>query len=117
MYRITQKITIKKKHRINKLIFGDTKIHKVYKFKEYKKALIFALSEGINIIECIISPDIKPTKRIPYLIYMNVKQFTTAAKNNPLHYLGHNKPEAVNIERFYYYLVESGKLQKLKKYI
>ena len=117
MYKITQKITIKRKYRINTLIFGDTKINKSYNFENYKEALIFALSEGINIIECIISPDLKPTKRIPYLIYMNVKQFIAAANNNPLHYLGQNNANNVNLERFYYYLVGSGKLEKLKKFI
>jgi len=117
MYIITQKLTIKRKYKLTKLFFGDLKINKVYTFESYKEALIFALSEQIKFIECIISPSIKPTKRIPYLIYMNSKEFIKAAKINPLHFIGSNSYKNVDLEHYYFYLVASGNLHKLKKYI
>jgi len=117
MYRVTQKLTIKRKYKFTKLFFGDLKINKVYTFVKYEQALIFALSEEIKFIECIISPSIKPTKRIPYLIYMNPKEFIKAAKRNPLHFIGSNSYNNVNLEQYYFYLIASGNLHKLKKYI
>ena len=117
MYRITQKLTIKRKYKFTKLFFGNLKINKVYTFEKYKEALIFALSEEIKFIECILGPNIKPTKRIPYLIYMNPKEFIKAAKRNPLHFIGSNSYNNFNLEQYYFYLVASGNLHKLKKYI
>jgi len=117
MYRVTQKLTIKRKFKLTKLFFGDYKINKVYTFVNYKQALIFALSEEIKFIECILGPNIKPTKRVPYLIYMNPKEFIKAAKKNPLHFIGSNSYKNVNLEQYYFYLIASGNLNKLKKYI
>ena len=117
MYKITQKLTIKRKYKLTKLFFGDIKINKVYTFVKYEQALIFALSEQIKFIECILDPNIKPTKRAPYLIYMNSKEFIKAAKINPLHFIGLNSYKNVNLGQYYFYLVASGNLHKLKKYI
>ena len=78
MYKVRQKLTIKRKYKLTRLFFNDLKIDKMYQFTDYKKALIFALSEEIKVIECIVSPELKPTKRKPYLIYMNVKEFIKA---------------------------------------
>ena len=72
MYKVTQKLTIKRKYKFTKLFFGDLKINKVYTFVKYEQALIFALSEQIKFIECIISPNVKPTKRIPYLSLIHI---------------------------------------------
>ena len=117
MYTIRQKLTIKRKYKLTRLFFNDLKIDKTYQFSEYKKALIFALSEEIKVIECIVSPKLKPTKRKPYLIYMNVKEFIKASKKNPLHYIGYNSYKNVNLEQYYFYLIASGNLHKLKKHI
>ena len=92
-------------------------VTKVYSFKLYKKALIFALSEEINTIYCCLDANIKPTKRNTYELYLNVKEFIKAAKINPMYYLGLNNYKKVNLTRFYFYLVGSGKLEKLRKYI
>ena len=87
---------------------------KVYNFKTYNKALIFALSEQIEQFTCIVSDKVETTRKT-YKNYLTLKQFIKAATNNPMYYLETQKVKC-NLTNYYFYLIGSGKLTKLKKY-
>ena len=88
-----------------------------FSFDTYSEALIFCLSEGIKQFTCIISDKVK-TSRKTYKNYYTVKQFVKHAKTNPMHYLGTQsvKLSDKGIEQYYFYLIGSSNLTKLKKY-
>ena len=112
MYRVRQTTT--KKRFFN--LLEKTTI-KEYNFKGYNKAVIFALSEQIKIIYSIPCEDCKPILKRPFEIYMKEGEFLRAAKKNPLHYVGIRNIKNVDLKNYYYYLVSSNNLQKLKKHI
>jgi hypothetical protein len=107
-YSITQKTTKKV------LYFFSTEVEKTYKFEDYNKALIFALNEQINKIVCNFSDSVKTTRK-PFQTFYKVDEFLKVATNNPIHFLGTR--QKVNKALFYYYLINSNQLHKLKKHI
>lgn len=87
---------------------------KVYSFNTYNDALIFALSEEIKQFTCIISDKVQTTRKT-YKNYLTLKQFEKAATNNPMWYLGTQSVKC-NLETYYFYLIGSNKLEKIKKF-
>ena len=104
----------KKKYFFNLL---EKELTNSYSFNNYSEALIFCLSEGIKQFTCIISDKVKTTRKT-YKNYYTLKQFVKHAKNNPMHYLGTQsvKLSDKGIHQYYFYLIGSGKLEKLKKF-
>ena len=86
----------------------------MYNFNTYNKALIFALSEEINTFSCIISDKVQTTRKT-YKNYLTLKQFEKAATNNPMYYLN-TQTVKCNLSNYYFYLIGSNKLEKLKKF-
>ena len=95
----------------------EKELTKSYNFNNYNEALLFCLSEEIKQFYCIISDKVK-TSRKTYENYYTLKHFTKHAKNNPMHFLGTQsvKLSDKGIKHYYFYLIGSGKLTKLKKY-
>jgi len=87
---------------------------KVYNFNTYNDALIFALSEEIKQFSCIISDNVQTTRKT-FKNYLTLKQFTKAATNNPMYYLN-TQTVKCNLSNYYFYLIGSNKLEKLKKF-
>jgi len=87
---------------------------KVYLFNTYKDALIFALSEEIEQFTCIVSDKVQTTRKT-YKNYITLKQFVKAATNNPMYYLN-TQTVKCNLTNYYFYLIGSNKLEKLKKF-
>ena len=111
MYKYKVKQTEPKSYFFN-LLKKD--VTKVYLFDTYKDALIFALSEQINTFSCIVSDKVQ-TSRKTYKNHLTLKQFEKAATKNPMYYLGTQKVKC-NLTNYYFYLIGSGKLTKLKKH-
>ena len=88
-----------------------------FSFDTYNEGLLFCLSEEIKQFSCIISDKVKTTRKT-YKNHYTLKQFTKHAKNNPMHFLGTQSVKLSNkgIEQYYFYLIGSNKLTKLKKY-
>ncbi len=112
MYKVRQTTT---KKRVFKLLEKTTT--KEYNFKHYNKAVIFALSEQIKIIYSIPCKGCKPIIKRPFQIYITESEFVRAAKKNPFHYVGIRNIKNVDLKNYYYYLISSNNLQKLKKHI
>ena len=87
---------------------------KVYTFNTYKDALIFCLSEQIKQFNCIVSDKVETTRKT-YKNYLTLKEFIKASTKNPMHYLG-TQVVRCNLESYYFYLIGSNKLTKLKKH-
>jgi hypothetical protein len=107
-YSVTQKTTKKVLY-----IFTKERI-KTYKFEDYNKALIFALNEQINKVVCNFSESVKTTRK-PFQTFYKLGEFLKVANKNPIHYIGTR--QKINRALFYYYLVNSNQLHKLKKHI
>jgi len=92
-------------------------ITKVYNFKTYNKALIFALSEQIEQFVCIVSDEVE-TSRKTFKNHYTLKQFQKHCIKNPMHFLNTQKCRLneEQIENYYFYLIGSNKLTKLKKH-
>ena len=90
---------------------------KVYLFDTYNKALIFALSEEIKQFTCIISDKVQTTRKT-YKNYYTLKQFKKHCLNNPMYFLNTQncRLNEKQIANFYFYLIGSNKLNKLKKF-
>lgn len=110
MYKITQKETRK-----SWLGFTKTKT-KVYTFEKYSEALIFALNEQIRYFKHTID-GAKPTTRDAFKQYHSVKNWVKLAEKNPLHYIGLSRTKGINLEKLYYYYLNSDNLHRLKKHI
>ena len=108
-YQVKQ--TRKEKYFFNLL---EKELTSYYSFNTYSEALIFCLSEEIKQFSCIISDKVKTTRKT-YENYYTLKQFIKHAKINPMYYLG-TQSVKVNLETYYFYLIGSNKLTKLKKY-
>lgn len=87
---------------------------KVYTFNTYNDALIFALSEEIKQFTCIVSDKVETTRKT-YKNYLTLKQFIKVATKNPMYYLN-TQTVKCNLESYYFYLISSNKLTKLKKH-
>ena len=111
MYKYKVKQTETKSYFFN---WFESEQVKVYTFNTYNKALIFALSEEIKQFTCIVSDKVQTTRKT-YKNYLTLKQFTKAATNNPMYYLG-TQIVRCNLETYYFYLIGSSKLTKLKKH-
>jgi len=111
MYKYKVKQTEAKSYFFN---WFKSEYEKVYSFNTYNKALIFALSEQIEQFTCIVSDEVE-TSRKTFKNYYTLKQFTKAATNNPMYYLGTQKVKC-NLTNYYFYLIGSNKLTKLKKH-
>lgn len=90
---------------------------KVYTFNTYNNALIFALSEEIKQFSCIVSDEVETTRKT-YKNYYTLKQFKKHCVKNPIHFLNAQRCilNEEQIENYYFYLIGSGKLTKLKKH-
>ena len=86
----------------------------VYQFNTYNEALIFCLSEEISKFTCIVSDKVQTTRKT-FKNYLTLKQFIKAATKNPMYYLNTQKVKC-NLESYYFYLIGSNKLEKLKKF-
>ena len=90
---------------------------KVYSFNTHNKALIFALSEQIKQFVCIVSDEVQTTRKT-FKNYYTLNQFKKHCVNNPMHFLNTQKCRLneEQIANYYFYLIGSGKLTKLKKH-
>jgi len=111
MYKYEVKQTQTKSYFFN---WFTSEYEKVYLFNTYNNALIFALSEEIKQFTCIVSDKVETTRKT-YKNYLTLKQFIKVSTNNPMHYLG-TQVVRCNLETYYFYLIGSNKLTKLKKH-
>lgn len=111
MYKYKVKQTEKRTYFFN---WFTSDYEKVYSFNTYKEALIFALSEEIKQFTCIVSDKVETTRKT-YKNYLTLKEFIKASTNNPMYYLG-TQVVRCNLESYYFYLISSNKLTKLKKH-
>ena len=111
MYKYEVKQTQTKSYFFN--WFESEKV-KVYSFNTYKEALIFALSEEIKQFTCIVSDKVQTTRKT-FKNYLTLKEFIKASTKNPMYYLN-TQTVKCNLESYYFYLIGSNKLTKLKKH-
>jgi len=92
-------------------------VTKVYSFNTYNDALIFALSEQIKQFVCIVSDEVE-TSRKTYKNYYTLKQFQKHCVKNPMHFLNTQncRLDDKQISNYYFYLIGSNKLTKIKKH-
>ncbi len=108
--------TIRQGEKVFTFLYWSKKtIYKTYKFDKFKDAFRFALDEQIKIITVHISKTIKTTRR-PFEYLYTLEEFKRLCKTNPLHYLGLRSHKKVNVDLYYFYLINSNKLTKLKKF-
>ena len=90
---------------------------KVYLFDTYNDALIFCLSEEIKQFTCIISDKVQTTRKT-FKNYYTLKQFKKHCINNSMHFLNTQncRLNEKQIANYYFYLIGSGKLTKIKKH-
>ena len=111
MYKYKVKQTETKRYFFN---WFESEQVKVYSFNTYKDALIFCLSEQIKQFVCIISDKVETTRKT-YKNHLTLKEFEKAATKNPMWYLS-TQTVKCNLTNYYFYLIGSGKLTKLKKH-
>ena len=111
MYKYKVKQTQTKSYFFN---WFTSEYEKVYLFNTYNNALIFCLSEEIKQFTCIVSDKVETTRKT-YKNYYTLKQFIKVATKNPMHYLN-TQAVKCNLESYYFYLIGSNKLTKLKKH-
>ena len=114
MYKYKVKQTEPKSYFFN---WFESEQVKVYNFKTYNKALIFALSEQIEQFVCIVSDKVQTTRKT-YKNYYTLKQFKKHCVKNPMHFLNTQncRLNEEQIANYYFYLIGSNKLTKLKKH-
>tara|TARA_R100001377_G_scaffold40726_3_gene22833 strand:+ start:7098 stop:7463 length:366 start_codon:yes stop_codon:yes gene_type:complete len=110
MYKITQN----EKQPSNFLGFKRKDKTTVHEFDTYKEALIFALNEQQPFFYNHI--DRLKTSRKTFERYLTCKQFEAKAILNPLHYTGTNNAEKLDLNRLYYYYVNSGNLHRIENF-
>ena len=90
---------------------------KVYTFNTYKDALIFCLSEQIKQFNCIVSDKVETTRKT-FKNYYTLKEFKKHCVKNPMHFLNTQncRLDEKQIANYYFYLIGSDKLTKLKKH-
>tara|TARA_R110002074_G_scaffold106793_1_gene230910 strand:+ start:54 stop:386 length:333 start_codon:yes stop_codon:yes gene_type:complete len=110
MYKITQKKTVKN-------WFGQTKsIEQIHTFKNSKEALIFALNEQIRYYSHIVD-GMHASTRDAYTLHYTLINWLKLAEKNPHHYIGLSSTKGVNLDRLYFYYVNSNNLHRLRKHI
>lgn len=110
MYKITQ-LTTKKR-----LFFGTKEIETVFTFDDYNSVLLFALNEQIKDFKHIVSESVQSNRKTFERLY-TCKQWVKLAHTNPIHYIGLQSSNGVNLERLYYYYINSHKIQYIQKHI
>ena len=93
--------------------FRDYKEVKKYKFKTYKEALIFCLSEQLPFFTYHVGEGIT-TKRKTFKNFYSLEEFKKVAYKNSFFFLGVHDHKKVNIDTYYFYLI-TNHLNKLKK--
>ena len=92
-----------------------------YKFVDYLDALKFAVNEQIKTIYIQPHKDSKPIKRKVFKFLYTLPEFKRVAKKSPLHFIGFRYIDNINLEAYYYYLVNSTNLlsssNKLRKFM
>ena len=110
MYKIIQKKTVKN-------WIGRTKtIENVHTFKDSKEALKFALNEQIRYYSHTVE-GLHATTRNAYALHYTLINWVKLAAQNPRHYIGLSNTKGVNLERLYFYYVNSNNLHRLRKHI
>lgn len=115
MYSV-QQTSVKKR-----FLLRDKKIVKKYSFDKYVDALRFAVNEQIKTIYVQPYKDSKLIKRSVFTFLYTLPQFKVLAKKNPMHFVGLQSSKDINIERYYFYLVNSTNIlcssNKLRKFM
>jgi len=111
MYKITQNI----KQPNNWLGLKRKDKVQVHSFETYKEAIIFALNEQHSYFYMHIGT--VRTCRHTFTKYLTCKQFCKVAIKNPMHYTGTTNADKLNLERLYFYYVNSGNLHRIQKFI
>ena len=110
MYKITQKTN-------RKNWLGRTKsIENIHTFKNSRDALKFALNEQIRYYSYTIE-GLHATTRDAYALHHTLINWVKLAAKNPHHYIGLSSAKGVNLERLYFYYVNSNNLHRLRKHI
>ena len=110
MYKITQKKTR------NNWLGRIKTIENVYTFKDSKQALKFALNEQIRYYSHTVE-GLHASTRDAYALHYTLINWVKLAAKNPHHYIGLSSTKGVNLERLYFYYVNSGNLIRLRKHI
>lgn len=87
----------------------------IYTFEKYGEALNFALNEQIRYFSHIIE-GANPITRDAYTKYYTLKNWVKLAEKNPHHYTGLTSSKGVNLERLYFYYVNSSNLHRIRKH-
>lgn len=110
MYKVTQN----QKKPKSWLGFKRKDITSVHSFETYNEALIFALNEQIPYF--YNHKGTFKTSRKTFVKYLTFIQFMDKAIKNPLHYTGTNNAEKLNLNRLYYYYVNSNNLHRIENF-
>ena len=114
---------VKQSRTKQRFLLPDKTIIDTYKFVDYLDALKFAVNEQIKIIEVHFNTkqESKVVKRKVFELLYTLPQFKKVAKANPLFYIGTHKHKAVDLDKYYFYLVNTTNLlsssNKLRKFI
>jgi hypothetical protein len=110
MYKITQN------QKQGKNFFGFKRKDKtvVHSFETFNGALIFALNEQIPYF--YNHKETFKTSRKTFAKYLTCKQFEAKALLNPLHYTGTNSAEKLDLNRLYYYYVNTDNLHRIENF-
>lgn len=109
MYQIKQTET--KKSFFNLIKRNETK---VYKFRTFNEALKFAAHEQINTFEFI--KDGKKTIHRTYKYIYRLNKWIDLATNNPIHYINRRYFNGLNLEKYYFVLIERNINKLLKNF-
>lgn len=109
MYQVKQTET--KKYFFNLLKKEQTK---VYKFRTFNEALKFSAHEQINTFE-FIKDGVKTLHRTYKYIY-RLNNWVELVNKNPLHFIGFRYTKGVNLENYYFVLIERNINKLLKNF-
>jgi len=112
---------VKQKRIKERFLLPNKTVIDTYKFVDYLDALRFAVNEQIKVIYSQPHEDSKLIKKKVFELLYTLPQFKKVAKANPLFYIGTHKHERINLDMYYYYLVNSTNLlsssNKLRKFM
>ena len=110
MYKVRQTKKI-----FSPLYLYKKEVSKVYKFKNFIDALKFAANEQIE--NFTFDNGRVKTKHKTFKYLHSLNSFINLCKINASFYLGVNNYKSIkNIDTYYFYLINSNQLTKLKKY-
>ena len=99
-----------------KNLFGfEKQVENTYFFNRYIDAVKFALNEQIDLITCNLGDGVTTSRR-PFKNLLKLSEFERLARINPIHYLGTHYSERLNLENYYYYLINTSQFYRLKKF-